>query len=275
MKIFLYRISLSEKPTGPLLEGIDKTELPPREHELRRAFSQRFDYSPRQNIFMTHFPLQEDKGFMSGVLARWHHDVRPGDETNPFVEREANYWTRASYFLNVNDDEQVLGVEFNRDVSSSHASLVAGLMEGVNNLVGKQYYKFDAFSVNQEEDFWTAVSNHPASITSLKFDFVAPNGPNTTEETRKAMKELHRETNSRHIAQEFKNEEGIDLSSEAIKMRQQYAANGGGDTLAKSGNTTVYDSTSRVKIEIISESLRPMGQAITGLADALRDKLKR
>lgn len=275
VKVFLYRISLSEKPVGPLLEGIDDTKIPDRESELRRVFSSRFEYSPRRDIIMTHFPIQEDSGFFSGVLARWHRDVRPGDETNPFVEREANYWTRAAYFLNVNDDEQVLGVELNRNVASSQRSMVAGLMEGINSQFGNNNYKFDAFSVNHEEDFWTAVRNHPAPITNLRFDFVAPNGPNTTEETRKAMKELHKETNSSHIAQEFRNDEGIDLSSDAIESRQSYAATGGGDTIAKSGKKTVYNSASRVRDKEVSETLRPMGQVITGLADALRGILER
>lgn len=275
MKVFLYRISLTEKPLGPLLSKVDEVELPSREDELRRVFSSRFEYSPRQGIYMTHFPIQEEDGFFSGVIARWHHDVRPGDETDPFLEREANYWTRAAYFLNINDDEQVIGVELNRDVASSHRSIVLGLMEGINQQISKQVYKFDAFSLNHEEDFWTAVKSHPAPITSLRFDFVAPNGPNTTEETRKAMKALHKSTNSQQISQEFRNDEGIDLSSEEIASRQDYATTGGGDTVAKSGKKIVYSSASHVRTEEISEALRPMGQAIHGLAETLRDILRR
>lgn len=275
MKLFLYRISLCEKPLGPLLADVDTTPVPDRQDELRRVFSGKFEYSPRKGMYLTHFPLQEEDGFFAGVIARWHHDVRPNDASDPFVEKESNYWTRAAYFLNVNDDQQVIGIELNREVASSHKALVAGLMQGINESVGGLYYKFDAFSLNYEEDFWTAVRNHPAPITSLRFYFIAPNGPNTTEETRKAMRELHKATNSTHIANEFRNDEGIDLTSDEIEARQSYAAEGGGDTVAKSGRTTVYDSAYRVKNEEVSETLRSMGQVISGLAELLRDILRK
>lgn len=275
MKLFLYRISLSERPVGPLLENVDQGPIPSREDELAQVFSSKFQYSPRKGVYMTHFPLQEEDGIFAGVLGRWQHDVRPADASNPFVEREANYWDRAAYFLNVKHDEQIIGLEFNRNIASSHGSIITGLIEGINESRFSRHYKFDAFSLNYEEDFWTAVSNYPAPITSLKFDFVTPNGPNTTEETRKAMKELHKSTNADHISQEFRNEEGLDLTSDEIKARQGYAAVGGGDTVAKSGKKMVYSSAARVKDVEVSETLRPLGQAISGLAESLRGILRR
>jgi len=280
MKLFLYRVSLTERSKGSLFDALSAEsgeEVPQRKNELERVFSKRFDYSPNSRVKMTHFPIQNEDGYFAGVLGRWMADTRPADEKNPFLEKDSNYWELSSYFFNANDDEQVLGIEFNRSISSDHSRIVEAFVEGINKSGLCKHYKFDIRSLNHDYDFWSAVTNYPKPITSLKFDFVAPNGPNNVEATREAMKMLHDDTNSPTIKQEFCNNEGVDLNSKEIKARQEYASGGGGETVAKSGKKIVYNSVAQTRSEEVDDTLKPtsFGQGLFGLSDYLKDVLRK
>lgn len=278
MNLHLYRLSLTKRQKTPLLEIMDQgVTHPDRKEYLTELFSRKISYDARKGIKITFLPTNSEDGFYAGIFARWRSKTELTDETDPFVPVDGGIWEHASFYFNSNDDQQVLGIEHNSKVSSAVGPLVQHFTEALNSINHDGPFKVDARSLNETDDFWEAVSASPDPVTSLKFSFVAPNGPDNEKDTRDGFAAIHKMINSPIIEETYKSEAGepLELDNAHVKSRQTYAANGGGDTIAKSGKKTIYNSKKRVRIALLDDAFKPAKGVISGLADALRDILKK
>lgn len=279
MNLHLYRLSLTERQRSPSLFDImdASAQTLDRKGYLAELFSQKFSYDARKGIKLTFWPTNEEDGFYAGVFARWRSKSELTDETDPFAPVDGGVWEHSSFYFNSNDDQQVLGIEHNSKVSSAVGPLVHYFTEALNSVNHDGPYKVDARSLNETNDFWEAIAASPLPVTPLKFSFVAPNGPDTEKDTREAFAMLHKLSNATIIEETFKSEAGepLSLNNDEMKARHSYAAKGGGDTVAKNGKKTIYNSRKRVRTVVLDDVFKPVKGAISGLADALRDILKK
>lgn len=169
-----------------------RVPMPSRYDFLKSRFTEQMDYEPRKNIFMGFFPTQTDGHVLSGVVAKRSPVNVSRSEANPFDESAGMAWERTAFFLNLDDDEQVLGVTDNKKVASRPAVLVSKLVQAFNEAAPSAPYKIDVFSLGHERKFWESVDLHNGKVTSLTFDLVVPNPPDTESPTKKALDELKR-----------------------------------------------------------------------------------
>ena len=275
MLLHLFRLSLSERsPT--LFDNDDaRFSLLARIDYLFKWFGEPFDYEPRKGVTLRYIPTQIDENVIAGVIAKKNSEVMHLDENNPFLEVEGVIWETANLFFNVGDDEQVIGIEANRKVASETRTMVQGLVTAINEKSKPGGYKIDAFPVHDTAKFWEAVSSFDGPITSLTFDLVIPNPPDTTSPTKDAMNKLKARINARTAKETYGNQDGLNLNDDFVADREEYAASGGGDVVAKSGKQTVFSSKDNVKKIEVDDNLRATGEHRDGLSDSLKDKLVR
>lgn len=276
MLLHLFRLSLSERHKPSLFDDNDERfALPSRYAYLFKWFSKSFEYEPRKGVSLTYIVTQIDGPIIAAVIARKVKEVKHSDEDNPFLAVEGVEWETANMFFNIGDDEQVIGIEVNRKVSSTTRTIVQDLASAINEMSKPGGYKIDVFPVHDKDLFWEAVRDYDGPITSLTFDLVVPNPPDTTSPTKEALRVLKAKLNARSMKEVYSNQEGLDLNNDFVQDREQYAAAGGGDVVAKSGPVTVFSSKDSVKKVEVDDALRATGEEREGLGASLMDKLKR
>ncbi|MDF1856309.1 hypothetical protein [Pseudooceanicola sp.] len=276
MILHLFRLSLSERNAPNLFEENDtRFQLLERIDYLFKWFGDAFSYEPRKGVFLRFIPTQIDDTVIAGIVARQINEIKHSDEDDPFREIEGIEWETANLFLNVGDDEQVVGVEQNRKISAQPRTLIQDLVTAINEVSKPGGYKIDVFPVHDGEEFWQAVNSYGGPITSLTFDLVVPNPPDTTSPTKEAMCALQEKLKMRSVKETYGNQDGLDLHNDFVEDREKYAAAGGGDVVAKSSNETVFSSKDSVKKIEVDDDFRASGTKKDGLADSMRDRLKR
>ena len=276
MLLHLFRLSLSERQQSSLFErDDDRFQLLSRFDYLFKWFGEKFDYEPRKGVSLKYIPTQIDDEIIAAVIARKVSEVKHSDEIDPFLQVEGVEWETSNLFFNVGNDEQVIGIEANRKVSTDTRTIVQGLVSAINDMSKPGGYKIDVFPVHDNEKFWEAVSSFDGPITSLTFDLVIPNPPDTTSPTKDALRKLKEKLNARTLKETIANQEGLDLNNDFVMDREKYAAAGGGDVVVKSGSETVFSSKDSARKVEVDDSLRATGEERSGLSESLKDKLIR
>ncbi len=276
MLLYLYRLSLSERHEANLFEKDDERfQLPERVDYLFKWFGEPFNYEPRSGLSLRYIPTQIDDTIIAGVVARQISEIKHSDENDPFKEVEGIEWESSNFFLNVGDDEQVIGIESNRKISSNTRTIISNLVSSINKISRPGGYKIDVFPIHDDDEFWQAVTNYAGSITTLTFDLVVPNPPDTTSPTKEALRKLQEALNMRSLKETYSNQDGLDLRNEFVEDREKYASSGGGDVIAKSGSKTVFSSKDNVKKIEVADELRASKSKIEGLAKVFKDLLVR
>ena len=143
--------------------------------------------------------------------------------------------------INLEVDQQVVGIEFNSEVGSPKG-LLYDLVMKINAAEDRGSYKIDAFPLHDERNFYQAVAAYPKPITSIEFTYVVPNVFGGAGEVKKALDDFKKGMKARTVKATFTNPEGLDTNDETVKESVEYVAKGGGEVKAKSGKKVVYNS---------------------------------
>lgn len=275
MKIYLFRLSLSERGGPSLFEQADERfSKPSRTDFLAELFGKEWDFLGRGGKRLKYGFSQRDGEIISGVVGRWVTEEKEGDPADLWTTVEQNHWEKAALFLNLNPHQQVIGLEWKSSVGRP-ASLLKSLVTFLNETTSPSAYKIEFFAVSSRAEFWTAVNKYPAPITSLALDLVIPNPSDASGATARALKRLRKRLNADRYKGKATNKDGLNVNDSLVKDAVQYVAAGGGEIVAKSDDHIVYDSKDYVATVEIDETARPTGNVIERLASMLADKLKR
>jgi hypothetical protein len=271
MKLHLYRLSLTAADYDLFSDGSSRES---RVSFLSRMLSAEFDFETRKGKILRYKPTQNDDGLMSGAVCRWMPESYEGDPSDPFGETDGGRWAKASFFLNVNDDQQVVGFERVSTIGKPGA-VMKGLVNELNERAGGRPYRIDVFSVNVEQSFQKAVSLYSGPVTSLSFDLVLPNPTDGEGATKEALKRLRDKVNADRAKATVVSSDGLNTTDGLVKDAVEYAETGGGDVVAKDGRHVVFSSKNTVKTVDVDDSYRPDGTEIDGLKTGLSGKLER
>lgn len=276
MILHLYRLSLSPRKEPTLFDGNDERfKRHSREEHLKLFFGSNLDYYPKKNSSLKYIATDIEETIITGVIARQINEVKRSDADDPFREVEGIEWETANLFLNIGEDEQVIGVEVNRKISARSRTIIQDLVRAINDKSPEGSYKIDVFPMHSGDEFWEKVSDYGGQITSLSFDLVVPNPPDATSATKEALRNLQEELNLRRVKETYENPEGLDLQNSFVKGREKYASSGGGDVKAKSGKETVYDSKDKVRKVYVDDDFKATGKPRYGLAELFKSVLRR
>ena len=185
--------------------------------------------------------LSEDGEFIQGAIGKKIEEVHHDSPDHDYAEKTVEFWECAKLFLNLEDGQQVAGVQTDSVIGDPKGTFVK-MIELINTEAGPNEYKIDVFPLHHEQNFFDAVANYSGLITKLELTYVVPNVFGGSGETRDALRRLKEKINARNVKAIIQNPDGLDLNDDLVKESVDYIANGGGEIKAKSGQETVYDS---------------------------------
>lgn len=271
MKIYLFRFSLTQRAQPGLF---DDRETQTRQSFLRENLSHSFEFNYWGKQTVRYEFTQEDDEVISGAVCKWVSEDQEADPSDPFAKSEGGRWLKASFFFNVEEHQQVFGIEHNTRVGAPSA-LLAGIARYINDHTNSHPYHIEVCEINEKGSFQKAVGEYPEPVTTLTFRFVVPNPPNVEEETREALKKLGKATGAEEATETLKSSKGIEVNSEYVNDAVGYIEGGGGRVVARNGKYIIFDSKNRVRTENPPEAAKPKGQPITGLANMVKALLRK
>lgn len=243
----LFRLSLLKRIERTLfVEGPDPT----REEYLRHVFSHGVALTHYQTPF--HYQPDPTRSGLSGLIGRLGRAVVL-DENRPPEEglEEASHetWKAAILVLDPTDHEdgQKLSLEIDPQVGKPMA-ILGSLIHQINETNPDSPYTIEAEPIFDPETFWDFASENAGQITSLTFEFVAPNGLwGTADKLKAELRAAREKTGAQKIINTFKSEDGLKTDDEGIAEAVDYAMSGSGEIRAKAKNGAKFNSTMRPK----------------------------
>lgn len=274
------RLSLSVPVIGPL-DNTEETEpIVSRQEYLMEIFGERHDFYHRQSLF-SFVPAMTDTlpdGVLAGFIGR---QIKGHENAGPesfFALIPHKAWKAAFITIDTNKGEQVISMERRHDVGASHSIL--------DNFFNSKLRDRKAFSwhidteyITGTEAFWSAVEKHRGCITELAFTFYPPNGLKGFDKFKEFDRLAKQQTNSEKSDYTLKNSSGgVDPKGEFVEGALEYASEGAGQVVMKSGRKKIYSSRNSKKTDEIPESLMPrQGEdvKVSGVVENLKRTLNK
>lgn len=271
MKLYLFRISLTEREQKSLLSDHSNES---RTDFLRRTFSQDYSINHWSDRIAEYKFVQEDDEVIAGAVCRWLPENREDDPEDPFTRQEGGKWHKSAFFFNIENHQQVFGIEHNTKVGSPSA-ILAALLKRINTSEIDAKFHAEGFELKERGSFRQAVAAYPGKVTTISFKFVVPNPPNVEEETREALKKLGKITGAETSKETLYSSAGLKTDSQYIDDAVSYVEDGGGEATAKDGQRTIYKSSEQVRTVSAPETLRPRGSPLSNIAAMIKGLLRK
>lgn len=273
-KFQLFRISLLLKSQKDAFEIEDAS----RENFLRRVFGTEFRFGHYGNAFFYEpVPDQADSQFLFGRLGRRRvvDENLPPDQHLEETSRES--WKACIIVVDPTEhaDGQKAAIEIEKEIGGPTA-LMSALAREINTQNVFSAYSLQVNPIFDASSFWQFADENYGRVTSLTFDFVAPNGlwsANTS--LREELVELRKELKTHQVSTTFKSPEGLETNSERIEEAVEYAEKGSGRIRARAKGNRHFNSTEKPKIVTLEDDKAPRQGAIAKVKANLRRILGR
>ena len=148
--------------------------------------------------------------------------------------------------------------------------LFESLAEYINSRAEPYFLEVNAIS--NAQSFWDFVDTHKGEITSVTFEFVAPNMFGHDEDYAKDMAEMKKNENIQKVKLSLESDDGLVLNTNRVQGAVNYAVQGGGSIKAKTKSKQIFHSKSKVKkVSITKKKLKKM--SIPELFSMLFDRI--
>ena len=288
MKLFLHRLSLSEKlfqsdifDYAPSSEGQEMRSAKSRTDWLFEVFGseQAFVYNaPGQaSAEFRYICCQIEDSVIAGVVAKRKTAVGHFDRNDPLAEEAREEWATVNVFLNLGDDEQVIAIENNLALTSSPMKTLSDLIRAINEKnADVDGYKFDVFPVLNDATFWEAIERYPGKVRTLEIDLVVPNPEPSASITAEELEQLRKTMNLQRKTEVYQSDDGLELNNDMIRERAEYVRRGRGALKAKDGKTLIFSSEKSTKaVEVDEETRITKDKKPERFLSNLKDILKR
>ena len=151
-------------------------------------------------------------------------------------------------------------------------ALMNALAKAINADNPHATFVMQATPIFDAATFWEFAADNEGRVTSITFDFVAPNGLWSARTTLKQeLANLRKATRVQQVSTTLKSSEGLDTNSKRIKEGVEYAEKGSGRIRARAKGNKHFNSTEKPKITTFEDDKPVRG----GLAAKIKANLKR
>jgi hypothetical protein len=260
----LFRISVLERREATLFSDRNQT----REDYLRLVFGAR-----RKFIFYGtdfHFVPEEIQTRDDVIMARIGRPVAVEENRSPdegFMETVHDGWKAAVVVIDPrhHEDGQKVAVAVDNKVGSP-SGLIRELVNAINAADTHARWDIEVEPIVNAQSFWDFATKNKGAITSLTFEFVAPNMFGGTDELSEELREFRRNENAEKVTIALSSKEGLDTTTARTKEAVDYAVQGCGKIKAKAKGGKRFNSTNRVETATLEDDSLPEEPSLVRLA---------
>jgi hypothetical protein len=190
---------------------------------------------------------------------------RPPDEG--FTETVHDGWKAAAVVIDPrhHDDGQKVAIAVDKRVGNP-SGLIRELTEAINAANTNARWDIEVEPIVNAQSFWDFAAKNRGSITSLTFEFVAPNMFGGTNDLSEELREFRKNENAEKVTIVLNSKEGLDTSTPRTKEAVDYAVQGCGKIRAKAKGGKRFNSTNRVATAILDDDSLPEEPSLMRLA---------
>jgi hypothetical protein len=272
MQFELIRLNLIERAPDLLDLMEPHRRRPGREEWLYGIFSAEIKFQHQRKPFH-YVPDNEAMAASPGLIVGRIGRRKVGRENEPpevglkETEREAWHALRLIIDPHHHQDGQKLAIEVDSTVASAFP-LFRSLAKHINARPNPEPYLIEPEAIYEASSFWAFVDRHPI-ITSVTFEFLAPNMFGIEDDYAKDRAELKKHENSDRTKIQLNSKDGLNVHTNLVKKAVQSISKGTGSLRARSKDKHTYSSDRAVKTETIPEldkniSWNDLAKAVVG-----------
>jgi hypothetical protein len=250
MQLELIRLALLERPQKDIEDQFLPGAPPPRENWLRTVFGHEIPFIHRREQF--HYVPDEDMppdiGVIAGRIGRKTlvPDHLPPESGLKDTLRES--WPAARILIDPrhHQDGQKVGVQHEHVLGMPFA-LFSSLVAQINSRPWETPYEIEASPIVDADTFWTFVDKYKGQVTSVLFEFVAPNMFGEKDNYDKEMRDMKAKEKIHRAKLEIESPDGLELHTDRVKRAVDYISPGQGTIKATTKNKQTYKSARKIR----------------------------
>lgn len=223
-----------------------------REDWLREVFSTKLEFDYRGQKFFYVPTLDEiEAPFVAGrigLLSRVRENEPPEAGLEDTVR---DRWKAIIVLLDPRShkDGQKVAVEFGTGVAKP-LPIFTALIRHINHIRPPTPYSLEVKAISPEVSFWDFVARNEGEVTSVTFEFLAPNMFGIEDDMDKEANDLKRFEKAKKAAITIESDSGLDLKTDRVERTVNYTSRGGGSikASAKHDHFNSNDTAQRVRV---------------------------
>lgn len=255
MQYSMLRLFLTKRDFGPVIETTGDFIDQSRKEYLIECFSEKIEFTGRSDAKYVYAYVGTEGDVILGRIGR----KRTGTETlgpeTAFSEEATESWHAANILVDVSGESEGQKVAFEEAAGvGTPLPVLNGLIAHINEFNFRAKWYIDANTMTDSTEFWATVEENRGRISSLTMTFIAPNIFKSSDETSKALKELHGENGAQSTTIKIENrDKNLDPDSDRIRDHVEYIRKGGGSFQMRSGKKMLYNSNKMPRRVVIEE----------------------
>lgn len=222
---------------------------------LRAIFSEHIEFDYRGSKF--HFVPTTDEipePFIAGRIGQ-RRQVRENEPPEAGLEEMTrDSWKAIAVLIDPrgHKDGQKVAVEFGTGVAKPFPTFRA-LISHINRLKPAPPFKVEVKPIVDATDFWQFVAEHEGRVTSVTFEFLAPNMFGIEDDMDREAAELRKYEKAQRAALTIESDAGLQLHTERVKRTVKYTSRGGGTIHAKAGRDRFSSDSEAKRVRVPEE----------------------
>ncbi len=255
------RLSLWSRADVSATHALVAGQILLRERWLRDVFGRTIEFEYRGKRY--HYVPTEDEipePFLAGrigLLGKVRENEPPEEGLEDTIRDQ---WRAIAVLIDPrsHQDGQKVAVEFGTGVAKPF-SIFGALVRHINTL--RPPYTMEVKQIVEAGDFWDFVQRNEGQVTSVTFEFLAPNMFGIEDDMDKEANELKRHEKAKSASLKIENDEGLNLNTKRVENTVKYTTRGGGSIKAKAKHDDFNSEStvSRIKVpeEPIGDDTKP------------------
>jgi hypothetical protein len=238
---------------GRDLTKADSAGMPRREWWLREIFGEQIAFQHYGSDFH-YVPEPRFPGLIVGRIRRPFHltENLPPDAGLGEIERDG--WIAAPVIIDATSHPNGQKIAMQAD---SRVGKPAGVLESlathINARVPPEPFIRETNPIVDSETFWTFERENRNEITSIVFEFVAPNMFGTRHDLDKELKELRDHEKIQKAKLELESKDGLNLETDRVRTSVSYTFEGGGSLRARTKKGKLFNSKNKIKRVVVPD----------------------
>lgn len=246
MQFEMVRLSLLARPDLFARRGPDGAEFS-REEWLRDVFGREIDFQHRGEAFHYSPELEQDLG--GAVAGRIGREVTTAENESPaghLAPKKHRTWKAAAVLIDPthHEDGQKAAIEHAPTIGKPVA-IFESLAAQIN--ANPEPFILEANAIVPSETFWNFVKNNEGEITSVEFEFVAPNMFGEADDYDSEMRDMQKHEKVQKAKLRIENKDGLNLQTNRVRQAADYANKGAGSTRAVTKKRKKYNSKEKAQ----------------------------